>query len=98
MHQLENTVSIAVLFQFHEADLVSMAEIEEELQRRGKWVPLMHLFPTDATHPSLNISWTPADLELQSWMRESPTYKKVLEGFTPSFLHLGDEASIQQQA
>jgi hypothetical protein len=74
-----------------------MEEIAEELHRRGKWVPLMHLFPTDATHPGLNVSWTPADLELQGWMRESSIYKQILEGFTPSFPHLGDEASIQQQ-
>ncbi len=52
----------------------SIPEVEAELRARGGFVPLMHLFPTEADTPGLSIPWTRADAALRAWARGSSLY------------------------
>lgn len=55
--------------------MLSLGEVEAEMQRRGGFVPVMHLFPRQAQHPGLSIPWTAADQQLEHWMAGSQVYK-----------------------
>ncbi|KIY98981.1 hypothetical protein MNEG_8982 [Monoraphidium neglectum] len=61
----------------HEA---TIPEVEAELQLRGGFFPLMHLFPREEDTPGLSIPWTPADARLREWMASSSTYQTAIAG------------------
>lgn len=61
----------------HEA---SISEVEAELQLRGGFIPLMHLFPSEEDVPGLSIPWTPADTQLREWLGTSPLYQAAIAG------------------
>ena len=63
--------------------MLSMSEVESELQLRGGFLPLMHLFPQEEEYPGLSIPWTPADQQLQAWMRGSALYRECIADWTP---------------
>lgn len=62
---------------------VPLAGVEAELQLRGGFLPLMHLFPDEQHHPGLSIPWTAADRELHAWAHTSPTYQAAIADWTP---------------
>lgn len=61
----------------HEA---SLSEVEAELQLRGGFMPLMHLFPTEEDIPGLSIPWTRADDRLREWLGTSSAYQAAIAG------------------
>ncbi|KAI8462616.1 MAG: tubulin-tyrosine ligase family-domain-containing protein [Monoraphidium minutum] len=63
----------------HEA---SLSEVEAELQLRGGFLPLMHLFPREDALPGLSIPWTPADAALAAWAAASPAYQAAAAAAT----------------
>jgi hypothetical protein len=73
--------------------VLSFGEIEAELQLRGDWLPLMHLYPQNTTHsgkglepPSEGLSgipWSEADQQLQAWLEDSPEYQRAMAEWYP---------------
>lgn len=76
--------SAVMLLQEPQAPVLSHEEVAAELQRRGGFVPLMHLFPhsTDK-HLQASVPWTAADKELQAWIARSHLYQQVLADCMP---------------
>jgi hypothetical protein len=54
---------------------VTAADVASELQVRGGLFPLMHMFPSDATHPGISIPWEAQDVALQAWLAQSSSYQ-----------------------
>ena len=63
---------------------MTLAEVEEELQLRGGWLPLMHLFPSPEHHPQVAIPWTEADKALQQWLKTSSLYQEAIRDWAPT--------------
>ncbi len=53
---------------------VSTADVEAEMSVRGGLLPLMHLFPSQQSHPGNSIPWQPEDQKLQQWLATSAAY------------------------
>jgi hypothetical protein len=58
----------------------TLSEVEAEIARRGGFVPLMHLFPTEEGNPGLSIPWTAADVALREWAAGSAAYAAAAAG------------------
>jgi hypothetical protein len=57
---------------------VSTADVSAELEVRGGLFPLMHLFPSEASHPGISIPWEQQDAALQGWMVNSSAYQAAV--------------------
>lgn len=53
---------------------VSITDVEQELAVRGGLLPLMHLFPDEASQPGSSVPWTPQDVALRDLCASSPAY------------------------
>jgi hypothetical protein len=57
---------------------VGTADVAAELDVRGGLSPLMHLFPSEATHPGISIPWEQQDTALQAWLLQSSSYQAAV--------------------
>lgn len=57
---------------------VTTSDVGQELQLRGGLLPLMHLFPNEASHPGSSIPWQDSDLQLQQWLARSQAYQEAV--------------------
>jgi hypothetical protein len=51
-----------------EAQLGQLLSLERELQARGRFLPLMSIFPYDASQHKWKVPWREADLLARTWM------------------------------
>lgn len=51
-----------------EAQLGQLLSLERELQARGRFLPLMSIFPYDAAQHKWKVPWREADLLARTWM------------------------------
>lgn len=61
---------------------VSITDVEQELSVRGGLFPLMHLFPSEQTHPGSSIPWQPVDIKLQQWLQHNAAYQAAATELT----------------
>lgn len=64
-----------------QAPMLSLQEVEAELELRGDWLPLMHLYPQNTTQEPSSLSsivWSEADMQLQAWLKDSPVYQQAI--------------------
>ncbi|WIA39416.1 hypothetical protein OEZ86_005519 [Tetradesmus obliquus] len=54
---------------------VGVSDVAAELEARGGLLPLMHLFPCEASHPGTSIPWEQQDAALQAWLGSSSSYQ-----------------------
>lgn len=69
-----------------QAPLLSLQEVEAELELRGDWLPLMHLYPQNTTQEPSSLSsivWSEADMQLQAWLKDSPVYQQAIAEWAP---------------
>jgi hypothetical protein len=48
--------------------LAALVSLERELQQRGRFLPLMSIFPYDAAQHKWAVPWGEADLAARAWM------------------------------
>lgn len=52
-----------------------ICDVQHEIDVRGGFFPLMHLFPSEASLPGMSIPWQPPDKQLQQWLANSNAYQ-----------------------
>lgn len=66
---------VCLLLQGAMARPVGVSDVAAELEARGGLLPLMHLFPCEASHPGTSIPWEQQDAALQAWLGSSSSYQ-----------------------